>query len=139
MQSLGLLWLVFDTGIGLTPLMGHLGYLSSHWSVSALNCHFFITKSSVPPLASEPQFFLSLLLPLCLLVDNTYIACIGPSISFILSNFYLLNLQHYKVCISLVKNTMGIDQSIIDWSIPIVSYSNLFKLFCHEFSVSLKI
>ena len=33
MQSLDLLWLVFDTGLILTPLMGHLGNLSSHCSV----------------------------------------------------------------------------------------------------------
>ena len=35
MQSHGLLWLVFGTGLGATPLMGHLGYryLESHWSV----------------------------------------------------------------------------------------------------------
>ena len=33
MQSLELLWLVFDTGLILTPLMGHLGNLSSHCSV----------------------------------------------------------------------------------------------------------
>ena len=26
------LWLVFDTGLSVTPLMGHLGYLSIHWS-----------------------------------------------------------------------------------------------------------
>ena len=33
MQSLGLLWLVFDTGLSATPLMCYLGYLASHWSV----------------------------------------------------------------------------------------------------------
>ena len=33
MQSLGLLGLVFDTGLGVTPLMCHLGYLASHWRV----------------------------------------------------------------------------------------------------------
>ena len=33
MQSLGLLGLVFDTGLNLTPLMGHLGCLACHWSV----------------------------------------------------------------------------------------------------------
>ena len=31
------LWLVFDTGLGVTPHMGHLGYLSSHWSVLVHN------------------------------------------------------------------------------------------------------
>ena len=33
MESLGLLGLVFDTGLTVTPLMGHLGCLASHWSV----------------------------------------------------------------------------------------------------------
>ena len=35
MQSLGspILGLVFDTGLSVTPLMGHLGCLSGHWSV----------------------------------------------------------------------------------------------------------
>ena len=33
MQSLGLLGLVFDTGLSITPLMGHLGCLATHWSV----------------------------------------------------------------------------------------------------------
>ena len=33
MKSLGLLGLVFDTGLSVTPLMGHLGCLASHWSV----------------------------------------------------------------------------------------------------------
>ena len=33
MKSLGFLGLVFDTGLSVTPLMGHLGYLASHWSV----------------------------------------------------------------------------------------------------------
>ena len=35
MQSLGLLWLVFDTGLSLTNST-HLGYLSSHWSVPVI-------------------------------------------------------------------------------------------------------
>ena len=26
-------WLVFDTGLSVTPLMGHIGCLASHWSV----------------------------------------------------------------------------------------------------------
>ena len=33
MQSLGLLGVVLDTGLNLTPLIGHLGCLASHWSV----------------------------------------------------------------------------------------------------------
>ena len=33
MKSLGFLGLVFDTGLIITPLMGHLGCLASHWSV----------------------------------------------------------------------------------------------------------
>ena len=33
MESLGVLWLVFDTGFSVTLLMGHLGCLASHWSV----------------------------------------------------------------------------------------------------------
>ena len=33
MQSLGFLGAVFDTGLSVTPLMGHLGFLASHWSV----------------------------------------------------------------------------------------------------------
>ena len=33
MKSLGLLGLVFDTGLSVTPLMGHLGCLASHCSV----------------------------------------------------------------------------------------------------------
>ena len=33
MESLGGLWLVFDTGLSVTPLIGHLGCLASHWSV----------------------------------------------------------------------------------------------------------
>ena len=37
MESLGVLWLVFDTGLSVTPLMGHLGCLASHWSVPVVN------------------------------------------------------------------------------------------------------
>ena len=37
MQSLGLLGLVFDTGLSVTPLMGHLGCLASHWSDPVLH------------------------------------------------------------------------------------------------------
>ena len=54
MQSLGLLWLVFDAGLSLTPLMGHLGYLSSHWSVPALQLqltnmnNFLLLRISAP-------------------------------------------------------------------------------------------
>ena len=33
MKSLGFLGSVFDTGLSVTPLMGHLGCLASHWSV----------------------------------------------------------------------------------------------------------
>ena len=33
LESLGVLWLMFDTGLGLAPLMGHLGCLASHWSL----------------------------------------------------------------------------------------------------------
>ena len=33
MKSLGFLGLVFDTGLSVTPLMGHLGCLESHRSV----------------------------------------------------------------------------------------------------------
>ena len=33
MESLGVLWLVFDTGLSVTPLMGYLGCLASQWSV----------------------------------------------------------------------------------------------------------
>ena len=35
MHSLGLFELVFDTGLSVTPLMGHLGCLASRWSVPA--------------------------------------------------------------------------------------------------------
>ena len=33
MKSLGFLGLVFDAGLSVTPLMGHLGCLASYWSV----------------------------------------------------------------------------------------------------------
>ena len=33
MKSLGLSELVFDTGLSVTPLMGHLVFLGSYWSV----------------------------------------------------------------------------------------------------------
>ena len=33
MKFLGLLGLVFDTGLTVTPLLGRLGCLASHWSV----------------------------------------------------------------------------------------------------------
>ena len=33
MKSLGLSELVLDTGLSVTPLMGHLVFLESHWSV----------------------------------------------------------------------------------------------------------
>ena len=33
MQSLDMLGLVFDIGLSVTPFMGHLGCLASHWSV----------------------------------------------------------------------------------------------------------
>ena len=36
MQSLGLLGLVFATGLSVNPHMGQLGCLSSHWSVPVL-------------------------------------------------------------------------------------------------------
>ena len=36
MKSLGLLGLVFDTGLSVTPFMGHLGCLASHWSVPGI-------------------------------------------------------------------------------------------------------
>ena len=49
MQSLGLLGLVFDTGLSVIPLMGHLGCLESHWSVpvgidstTLLHNHWFL-------------------------------------------------------------------------------------------------
>ena len=38
MESLGVLWLVFDTGLSVTPLMGHLVCLASHWSVPVTQC-----------------------------------------------------------------------------------------------------
>ena len=39
MKSLGFLGLVFDTGLSVTPLMGHLGSLASHWSVPVAKWH----------------------------------------------------------------------------------------------------
>ena len=40
MKSLGLLGLVFDTGLIVTQLMGHLGCLASHWSVPVISMPF---------------------------------------------------------------------------------------------------
>ena len=40
MKSLGLLGLVFDTGLTVTALMGHLGCLASHYSVPVV--YYFI-------------------------------------------------------------------------------------------------
>ena len=53
MKSLDLLGLVFDTGLSVTPLMGHLGCLASHWSVPVLQgmykhrCMNFNSSSSM--------------------------------------------------------------------------------------------
>ena len=44
MQSLGLFGVVFDTGLSVTPLMGHLGCLASHWNVPVAECFL-----QVPP------------------------------------------------------------------------------------------
>ena len=51
MQSLGLMWSVFDTGLIATPLMGYLGYLASHWSVpvhSPAHCCCYISFVVLP-------------------------------------------------------------------------------------------
>ena len=41
MQSLGLMGLVFDTGLSVTPPMGHLGCLACAWNVLVENCPNF--------------------------------------------------------------------------------------------------
>ena len=49
MESLGFLGLVFDTGLSVTPLMGHLGSLASHWSVPVLYSNEIIA----PPIIEQ--------------------------------------------------------------------------------------
>mgnify|MGYP001804206209 CR=1 FL=1 len=55
MQSLGLLWLVFDTGLSATSLIGHLGYLASHWSVQ-------VAETVTARVTDVQSFFLHFLL-----------------------------------------------------------------------------
>ena len=48
------LWLVFDTGLTVTPLMGHLGCLASHWSVPVMACVCIIIIVELPSIVVLP-------------------------------------------------------------------------------------
>ena len=81
MKSLGFLGLVFDTGLSVTPLMGHLGCLASRWSVSVPSIVFAVVRAFRPNLR------------ICYLVQcryqpaTTMHACIVDALGFMKSKF----------------------------------------------------
>ena len=107
-----------DTGLSVTPLMGHLGCLASHWSVPVTKCMFWPVHVQLQSLGWTWDYLLSGIQPIIL---QSYVLILYNL--FIKERFYLTS--SFNIFISLTEQ--GIDRKT-NWGLVwlLFSYSTFY-------------